>query len=104
MNGITEQFIFDTGSSGSFTANNAFLDKLKLGNISIDKKTKKIDNNTNKRKIRIKHLKISGIYKKDIELTIEENVSLLIGNDFLENYMVTIDWENNNLYLERTLN
>lgn len=28
MNGIIEQFIFDTGSSDSFIANNAYLDKL----------------------------------------------------------------------------
>lgn len=104
MNDLSEEFIFDTGFSGSFTTNKSFLEKLELGDILVKEVSTKKNKLNGKLKFNIQRLKVSTIEKSNIELTVEHNVSSLIGNEFLDDYLVTIDWDTNELYLEPVQN
>lgn len=84
------KFIFDIGSSGKFTANNSFIEYLnKKNTISPElKQTFLVDK-----------IKIGEIELTNQSITLEKGVSSLIGNAFFENYLLTIDWNKNILYL-----
>lgn len=98
INGVTDDFVFDTGSYGSFTANTSFLKRLEHGDTPLEEI--KLTGQNHKRKFKLSTLKIDTLEFQDLEISIEEKVELLIGNDFLEDYRVTIDWETNQLYLQ----
>ena len=84
------KFIFDTGSSGKFTANNSFIEYLNEKNtISPElKQTFPVDK-----------IKIGQIELTNQSIVLEKGVSSLIGNAFFENYLLTVDWNKNILYL-----
>jgi len=83
-------FVFDTGSSGRFTANFELLRQLEIG--------QKI-RNEGARPILVRDLNLGEIELPNEEISMENGVGYLIGNRFLEDYMVTIDWQNETLYL-----
>lgn len=103
MNGVTDYFVFDTGSYGSFTANHAYLKSLKIGAIPIVEVSTIREKIADKRKYKVSDIKMHTLEFKDSQLLIEKEVKLLIGNGFLENYIVTIDWSGNKLYLQPLL-
>ncbi|BDS11231.1 aspartyl protease family protein [Aureispira anguillae] len=90
LNNIHEEFIFDTGFSGSFMGNFELLDKLQ----SNDSRIKSNDNF-----VHIDQLTFGEVRLENVPLTIKKGVKNLIGNKFLEAFIVTIDWKNNTLYL-----
>jgi predicted aspartyl protease len=97
INGISDNFVFDTGSYCSFSANDQFLERLnntKPALLEIGDKSK-----SGKRKFEIAELKLDGYKVRNQEILIESDIDLLIGNDFLDEYIVTIDWFSNKLYL-----
>lgn len=96
INGVTDYFVFDTGSYGSFTANYSFLEQLKKSDVRLEEVKAKGE----KRKFKLKEVKMNSLELNDRILTVEKGVSLLIGNHFLENYIVTIDWYRDQLFLE----
>lgn len=98
IHGQVDNFVFDTGSYGSFTANPPFLEQIENGTKPLVEVKK--NSQSNKRKFILEKLKIDGLEFENQELSIEKNVDLLIGNDFWEDFVVTIDWRNNQLYLE----
>lgn len=100
VNGVVENFVFDTGSYGSFTGNPAFLKKLEKGDNPLVELVEK--SKAGKRKYGFEKMLLDTLELSDQELMIEEKVSLLIGNDFWEEYVVTIDWKKNELYLQPT--
>lgn len=102
INGVTDNFVFDTGSYGSFSANTLFLERLKKANKTLVEIS---DNGESpKRRFKIDALEIDSQKIQNQELLIENDIDLLIGNDFLEGFIVTIDWINNKLYLQPSIN
>ncbi|MEM7655988.1 MAG: retroviral-like aspartic protease family protein [Bacteroidota bacterium] len=97
INGVRERFAFDTGSYGSFSANPAFLKQLKDAGQSLPEIAQ--EGTTNIRKFKIEELELGPIESQEEILQIEEGINLLIGNDFLDAYVLTIDWENHELFL-----
>ncbi|MCG8330365.1 MAG: aspartyl protease family protein [Chitinophagales bacterium] len=97
INGVTNNFVLDTGSYGSFSANPDFLDQLE----KVEKPLEEIPyiNQDSKQKFKIDELTLDAISFKNQELMIEKGIDLLIGNAFLENYIVTINWSKNSLFL-----
>lgn len=99
INGVSENFILDTGSFGRFSANTKFLEQL-----SKDTNKPLTEINTNakskKRKFSIDKIELGSIKLQNQELLIQNGIGLLIGNGFLENYIVSVDLTNNKLYLK----
>lgn len=95
IDGVSGSFIFDTGSAGGFTANPDFWDRYVAANSSPRPISKEADRQT----YLIQQLRLGEIKKENVAISIEKNVRLLMGNDFLEDFSLTIDWENNYLYL-----
>lgn len=101
LDNVEEYFILDTGSSGRLTANLSFLENLKPNTLN----SKNVKNNSNgkekedKELVKISQVQIGNLDLKNIPLSLEKGVGFLIGNEFLEQFEVTIDWKNNNLYL-----
>ncbi len=100
MNGVTENFVFDTGSYGSFSANNEFLERLEKADKPLIENSRA---ENGKRIFAIESLQLDSIEFANQELLIEEGINSLIGNDFLEGFTVTIDWLNNKIYLKENV-
>ena len=103
---LTTKFKFDTGSSGKLTIGPDFLEALKAQNNNLQYATSTRGNELTKNESYQNHMVlIDSIAVGSIALTnqiisLEKDVSSLLGNQFLENYLVTIDWKNNKLYLD----
>lgn len=99
VNGVSENFILDTGSFGRFSANVQFLEKLQK---NTNNTLKEIGTNekSEKRKFKTEKIEVGSIKLQNQELLIQDGIGLLIGNGFLENYITTIDLLNNKLYLK----
>ena len=95
LNDQKHKFIFDLGSSGEFTANLSFVKFLKEKDTIIQE---------NKQNFLVGKIKIGEIELIDKSITLEKYVSYLIGNAFFENYLLTIDWEKNTLFLNPSTN
>lgn len=74
------QFLFDLGSSGRFTTNTENPDQ-------------------KNRSIIAKKIKLGDLELYDQTISLEKDVSSLIGNAFFQDYLLTIDWNNSLLYL-----
>lgn len=105
INGQKEKFTFDTGYTGSFTSNLSFLKLLNsdrkmattaytFSNLSAYGKTIVKASSAYIPKLQMEDLKL---YNKLINF--KENGSNLIGNAFFQNYLVTLDWKNERVYL-----
>lgn len=90
INTKSHKFLFDLGSSGKFTANISFSKYLNEKNTV---------NQELKQTFPIDTIKIGEIELPNQSITLEKGVSSLIGNTFFENYLLTIDWTKNILYL-----
>lgn len=90
LNNSRERFIFDTGSYGSFTGNFKLKERLES-----TKSITKMEGDI----ITIENLALGDITLENAELSIEKGVSLLLGNEFLDDYIVTMDWKKKVLYL-----
>lgn len=112
IDGYTVPFVFDTGSSGAFTMNKSHVDSVneaKISHGSLKGFTKEeienyleMENSFQKSGVSttlIAEIKIDKSLLKNQTLRFEPKVSSLIGNVFLENYLVTILWEANKLIL-----
>lgn len=98
INGVSDNFVFDTGSYGNLSANPDFLKRLERA----DKPMAEIKGSKSDiRKFAIDEFQLDSVKISNTVLQIEEGINLLIGNDFLEDYIVTIDWVNNKLYLAK---
>ncbi|WP_395075199.1 aspartyl protease family protein [Flavobacterium sp.] len=95
LNNQTHKFIFDLGSSGEFTANLSFVKFLKEKDTLIQQ---------DKQTFRVGKIKIGEIEINNKSITLEKYVSSLLGNAFFENYLLTIDWEKNILFLNQNTN
>ncbi|WP_395057730.1 retroviral-like aspartic protease family protein [Flavobacterium sp.] len=107
INGIQEKFTFDTGYSGKISANKSLLDKINTNNnldytiqngltsiVAFGKSTGK-SYYTN-----IQKLKFGANEFNNQIVRFSENSTNLIGNEFLKNYVVTIDWDKEKTYLD----
>lgn len=99
INGLTDNFIFDTGSYGSFSANDQFLERLENADNFFVEITDTSE--SKKRKFKISELNVDSFKFKNQVVQIEKGIDLLLGNDFLEEFIVTIDWVNDKLYLQK---
>lgn len=95
LNDQKHKFIFDLGSSGEFTANLSFVKFLKEKDTIIQE---------NKQNFLVGKIKIGEIELINKSITLEKYVSSLLGNAFFENYLLTIDWEKNTLFLNPNTN
>ena len=95
LNDQKHKFIFDLGSSGEFTANLSFVKFLKEKDTLIQQ---------DKQTFRVGKIKIGEIEINNKSITLEKYVSSLLGNAFFENYLLTIDWEKNILFLNQNTN
>lgn len=105
INGQKEKFTFDTGYSGSITSNLSFFKLLNsneklattsynYSNFSAYGKTIVKANSAYIPKVQIDDLKLHNKL-----INFKENGSNLIGNAFFQNYLVTLDWKNERVYL-----
>lgn len=90
INNTKHKFIFDTGSSGRFTANSSF-----VGNLKEEQK----NSQEAKQTFKLEKIRIGEIELTNQTISLEKGVSSLIGNGFFEDYLLTIDWKKNILYL-----
>lgn len=90
FDGVEGDFVFDTGSSGAFTGNGELEEKLKN-----KLKLKKSDQNL----MSLEKAEFGDIRILNVSLKIEDMKRSLLGNDFFENYIITMDWTENKLYL-----
>lgn len=97
INSVSDNFTLDTGSYGSFSANDQFLER--LNNSKPYLPIVETNHKSSKRKFKISELELGKHKIVNQELLIESHIGLLLGNDFLDEYVVTIDWANNKLYL-----
>ncbi len=97
FNGVVEHFIFDTGSYGSFTSNTTFLTHLENEQVHFERIADTINA---KEKVKLEFLYLEDLFLPGPIITIENNIKNLLGNGFLEDYIVTIDWFENILYLQ----
>ncbi len=95
LNNQKHKFIFDVGSSGEFTANFSFVKFLKEKDTVIQQ---------DKQNFLVEKIKIGEIDLHNKSITLEKYASSLIGNAFFENYVLTIDWEKNILFLNQNTN
>ncbi|WP_299215493.1 retroviral-like aspartic protease family protein [uncultured Aquimarina sp.] len=98
VHGLTDNFVFDTGSFGSFSVNYDYMERLKKEQKPL--KAKINNDNSEKPKYIIDQLKVDSLELENQELLVEKDIDLLIGNDFFDDYIVTIDWNANKLYLQ----
>lgn len=92
-------FIFDTGSSGSITLNQRDIEYI-IGN-----DTEKAEKKGDKIEYTCKEFSLDKLQTKNQQLTFETKASNLVGNGFLENYLVTIFPKKSTIYLTpNTLN
>ena len=98
INGVSEHYVFDTGSFGSFSANPSYLERIQ----KTDQPLVEIshDDGPERRKYQIDTAMVASIQFPNQQLLIEEGISSLIGNDFLDDFMVTVDWMEDILYLQ----
>jgi len=112
LNGITRNFLLDTGYAGSLASNQSFFDELKTQNddlsfaaekgimsISIHGFNYGIINHVLVDSFSLANINLSGVV---VALKENKNASTLIGNEFLKNFIVTFDWKNGQLFLEKT--
>ena len=95
LNNQKHQFLFDLGSNGEFTANHSFAKFLKEKDTLLQQE---------KQTFPVGKIKIGEIELNDKSITLEKRASPLLGNAFFENYLLTIDWDKNILYLNQNTN
>ncbi|MFK8046645.1 MAG: retropepsin-like aspartic protease [Crocinitomicaceae bacterium] len=95
-------FIFDTGSSGGFSGNPALLDSFSNSKVvRVMKRSAATENDSYINSIVfIKSAFLDSFEVKNTQLSLEKGVSQLVGNDFFEHFIVTIDWSENKFYLK----
>jgi predicted aspartyl protease len=83
-------FIFDTGYSGLFTVplQEAAMWAAELNTVQIEAS-----------KLKVQDLELGSLRYEQQVLEIEKDGKMLLGNAFLDRYLLTIDWESNSLYL-----
>ena len=95
LNNQKHQFLFDLGSNGEFTANHSFVKFLKEKDTLLQQE---------KQTFPVGKIKIGEIELNDKSITLEKRAGSLLGNAFFENYLLTIDWDKNILYLNQNTN
>jgi len=91
-------FIFDTGSGGELTISTDAWDKL-----SSKVNSKEVSTASDKEKkwkyFNLNGVKVGEVTLEETSLLVDEGVSPLLGNQFWEDYRVTMDWGNEKVYL-----
>lgn len=95
LNNQKHQFLFDLGSNGEFTANHSFVKFLKEKDTLLQQE---------KQTFPVGKIKIGEIELNDKSITLEKRAGSLLGNAFFQNYLLTIDWDKNILYLNQNTN
>lgn len=90
INGMKVPFVFDTGSSGGFTGTPALLTKLTGEGII---------NDSTEFPLKVNELLLGKTHVKDASLHFDRVKQNLIGNAFLDRFTLTMDWQENKLYL-----
>ncbi len=109
LDGVKEDYTFDTGNAGSIQSNAKTFNKLLKANKALEYTQVKGSTGITLNGIQygvtnytlINEMDIGGltIPKQIVELQQNPKASSLVGNGILENYIMTIDWSENNLYL-----
>lgn len=98
LNGVREDFVFDTGSSGRFTGGTELLEALKEDSPQLNYLT--LDRSSSQEfDVQIEEVSLGDLQLSGEILSLEKEVSSLIGNLFLKEYLVTVNWDKNLLYL-----
>ena len=107
-NGIKSKFTFDTGYNGKVVTDKQFLNSLMTHDKELEYVTKTgvistgliKENKGSSHKVRVKTIEIDDIKLNNQIVSIGKNSSSLVGNVFFENYILTMDWGNDNLFLD----
>ncbi|QKX06679.1 hypothetical protein HN014_17740 [Aquimarina sp. TRL1] len=105
LNGIKKEFTFDTGFNSKLQSDHKTFKKLKLSDkhYTVKKGITGVQANgetTGTSYISlIKNVNLPNLALNDQLVVFEKNQSSLLGNGFLKNYLVTIDWSDKQLYL-----
>lgn len=105
INGISKEFILDTGSGGRITTGVDFFEVLKANDAQVEYEriTKgnqwKGETTYENHKVWIQHLDIGSLNMRYEIISLEKGVSSLIGNRLLEDFTVFINWVENKLIL-----
>ncbi|WP_378185007.1 retropepsin-like aspartic protease [Aquimarina sp. W85] len=103
IDGYESDFNFDTGNGRAAFVSNPKLHKKNLKKYKKDRVAYGFKNSKNDEyRIRVSAMDIGELHIENQLVTLEHSVGnrQLMGNLFLENYTVTIDWESHKVYLD----
>ncbi|RLD53556.1 MAG: hypothetical protein DRJ05_16255 [Bacteroidetes bacterium] len=108
IDGVKSKFTFDTGFTGNIKSDKKLFESLQANDKDLDYVTEtgeigaglhgKTIGSTYK--TYAKSIDIEGVKINNQILSLEKNSSSLVGNGFFENFIITIDWGNDILFLD----
>lgn len=110
IDGVKSKFTFDTGFTGKIKSDKQFLDKLILNNEGLAYTKESGITGININEVRegstynalVSKIDMEGLIVNDQIIDIQPLGSSLVGNKFFENYIMTLDWETDRLFLDLT--
>lgn len=110
IDGVSSEFIFDTGYSGKIKADSSFFNLLVAKNKDLEYSTETgiahsdINGNITGQTFNtmVKSIDVEGIVMSNQVISLAGNNNYLVGNKFFEDYTLTIDWENDKLFFDPT--
>ena len=108
IDGVSSKFTFDTGYSGKIKSDKRFFDFLIANNSNLEYITETGITSTTIHGVvygttysaLVNNIDIEGVTLNDQIVSFKDVSSSLIGNQFFKNFILTIDWKNDILYLD----
>lgn len=108
IDSVSARFAFDTGSTGNILADSSFFERLKAknpaleytsttGHTSTDLNGKQTGRTIN---ARVKRMEVEGLVIPDQVILLSGRSTYLMGNEIYEHFTLTIDWENDTLFMD----
>jgi predicted aspartyl protease len=108
IDSVSSKFIFDTGFNGKIKADSSFFNALKAKNKGAEFVTQsglvvtdlngKITGQTFM--VIAKDIDVQGVQISDQMISLTGINKALVGNEFFENFTLTIDWQHDKLFLD----
>jgi predicted aspartyl protease len=110
IGGAKSKFTFDTGFTGKIKSDKQFFDLLIENNNALEYTTETGITGANLHEVTtgttyyayVKTVNVEGVIVNDQIISLEQGSSSLVGNQFFKNYILTLDWKNDKLFLDLT--
>lgn len=111
VDGVESEFLFDTGFGGKIKSNQEFFDRLAESKTEMKYIVETGHTGADfhgftqgtEYSVLIENINIEGVLLNDQIMILENNASSLIGSEIFKNYILTIDWNNDILFLDRVV-